>query len=59
MTVCVGMLAVNPLVTATDKSVQSGFASLVRGAFSMFRNPTAHEPRIHWPMSKEDAEDSA
>lgn len=51
------MLAVNPLVTATDKSVQSGFASLVRGAFSMFRNPTAHEPRIHWPMSKEDAED--
>ncbi len=23
----------------------------------MFRNPTAHEARVKWQMSKEDAED--
>ncbi|CDM57571.1 putative conserved protein [Rhizobium favelukesii] len=39
------------------RSEQSGFANLVRGTFGMFRNPTAHDARIHWTMSKEDAED--
>ncbi len=51
------MLAVNALVSASERSEQSGFANLVRGAFGMFRNPTAHEARIHWPMTKADAED--
>ena len=30
---------------------------LVKGVFGMFRNPTAHEARVLWRMSKEDAED--
>lgn len=51
------LLAVNSLSTASERSEQSGFANLVRGTFGMFRNPTAHEARIHWTMSKEDAED--
>lgn len=51
------MLCINPLKTPSHKSEQKGFANLVRGAFGMFRNITAHEARIHWPMSKEDAED--
>ena len=51
------LLAVNALSTASERSEQSGFANLVRGTFGMFRNPTAHEARIHWAMSKEDAED--
>lgn len=51
------MLAVNPRSTASDRSEQSGFANLVKGVFGMFRNPTAHEARIHWPMEKRDAED--
>ncbi len=51
------MLCINPLKTASHKSEQKGFANLVRGTFGMFRNPTAHEARIHWPMSKDDAED--
>jgi uncharacterized protein (TIGR02391 family) len=38
-------------------SEQRGFANLVKGAFGMFRNPTAHAPRIHWSMGKADAED--
>jgi uncharacterized protein (TIGR02391 family) len=51
------LLAINPRGTASERSEQSGFANLVRGTFGMFRNPTAHEARIHWTMSKEDAED--
>lgn len=51
------MLAINPRKTVSEKSEQSGFANLVRGAFGMFRNPTAHEARIHWTMTKADAED--
>ena len=51
------MLAINPRGTASERSEQSGFANLVKGIFGMFRNPTAHEARIHWPMDKMDAED--
>ena len=51
------MIAINSLATPSLRSEQSGFANLIRGVFGMFRNPTAHEPRIHWPMGKDDAED--
>lgn len=51
------MLAINARSTVSEKSEQSGFANLVKGAFGMFRNPTAHEARIHWAMTKADAED--
>ncbi|HBO0354376.1 TPA: TIGR02391 family protein, partial [Pseudomonas aeruginosa] len=51
------LLAINPRQTASERSEQSGFANLIRGTFGMFRNPTAHEARISWEMSKEDAED--
>lgn len=51
------MLAINPLKTENDRSEQKGFANLVRGTVGMFRNPTAHAPRIHWPMARDDAED--
>jgi uncharacterized protein (TIGR02391 family) len=51
------LLAINPRLTASERSEQSGFANLVRGTFGMFRNPTAHEARIHWAMTKDDAED--
>ena len=51
------MLAINALQTKSERSEQSGFANLLRGTFGMFRNTTAHEARIHWRMTKEDAED--
>jgi uncharacterized protein (TIGR02391 family) len=51
------MLAINPMKTESEKSEQKGFANLLRGTFGMFRNTTAHEARINWPMTKEDAED--
>jgi len=50
-------LAINDLNTHSEKSEQSGFANLLKGVFGMFRNPTAHAPRIQWVMTKEDAED--
>ena len=51
------VLAINDRRTPSQLSEQSGFANLVRGTFGMFRNPTAHEARIHWPINKDDAED--
>ena len=51
------MPAINSLQTESEKSEQRGFANLLKGTFSMFRNPTAHAPRVHWKMDKSDAED--
>lgn len=53
----VPMVAINTMVAETERSEQKGFANLVKGTFGMFRNPTAHAPRIHWNMTKDDAED--
>jgi len=51
------LLAINSRKTASERSEKIGFANLIRGTFGMFRNPTAHEARLHWAMTKEDAED--
>ena len=51
------MVAINAWTTEPEKGEQRGFANLVKGAFGMFRNTTAHAARIQWEMSKEDAED--
>jgi uncharacterized protein (TIGR02391 family) len=50
-------VAINPLATESQRSEQKGFANLLKGTFGMFRNPIAHEARLHWAMTKEDAED--
>ena len=51
------MMAINGLSTKSEQDEQKGFANLLKGAFGMFRNPTAHEARLNWEMKKEDAED--
>jgi uncharacterized protein (TIGR02391 family) len=51
------LLVINPFLTETDKSEQRGFANIVKGLFGMFRNPTAHVPKISWAVNKEDAEE--
>ncbi|MBV5266052.1 TIGR02391 family protein [Pinisolibacter aquiterrae] len=51
------LLIVNPYNTTTEQSEQKGFAMLIKGVFSMFRNPTAHEPRIHRTVTRDEAED--
>jgi uncharacterized protein (TIGR02391 family) len=51
------MLAINGLRTKSEQDEQKGFANLLKGTFGMFRNPAAHEAKINWTMSKDDAED--
>lgn len=48
---------INAMSSDSERSEQKGFANLLRGIFGMFRNTTAHEARINWAMSKDDAED--
>ena len=51
------MLAINSLKSESERSEQKGFLNLVKGTYGMFRNTTAHDARIHWNVSKDDAED--
>lgn len=48
------LLAINAARTATDRSEQSGFANLVNGILGLYRNPTAHDPKIHRVVSDEE-----
>lgn len=50
-------LAINPLKTVSEQGEQTGFANLLKGLYGTFRNPTAHEPKIEWHISEEDALD--
>jgi uncharacterized protein (TIGR02391 family) len=51
------LLAINSLATENERSEQRGFANLIKGAFGMFRNTTAHAPKIAWAVSKEAADE--
>ena len=48
------LLAINAGKTATDRGEQSGFANLVAGLLGLYRNPTAHDPKIHRAVSDEE-----
>jgi uncharacterized protein (TIGR02391 family) len=51
------ILIINNLTTETEKSEHKGFANLLKGFFGMFRNTTAHAPRIEWEIIENDALD--
>ena len=51
------MLAINALDSETYRSEQGGFLNLLKGIFGMFRNTTAHAPKIKWPINEQDALD--
>jgi len=51
------LIAINNLTTETDKSEQKGFSNILIGLFGIARNPTAHAPKISWPMTEQDALD--
>jgi uncharacterized protein (TIGR02391 family) len=53
----VPFLAFSKLQTETEQSEQTGIMNLMKGIFSTFRNPTAHEPEISWKISEQDALD--
>ena len=50
-------LALNSLESETDRSEQNGFIHLLKGLFGMFRNDTAHTPKIRWKVDETDALD--
>ena len=52
------ILALNTLRTETERNEQTGLAFLLKGCASALRNPRAHEPRLLWSGSDEDALDS-
>jgi uncharacterized protein (TIGR02391 family) len=54
---CTPVLAINPLQSETDRGEQRGFINLLVGLFGTIRNPVAHNPKIEWPMSEQDALD--
>jgi uncharacterized protein (TIGR02391 family) len=39
------VIAINGLVSHTDRDEQTGFANLIKGLAGMYRNPVAHDPR--------------
>ncbi|MBN7296614.1 TIGR02391 family protein [Mycobacteroides abscessus] len=43
--------------TVTERNEQEGVALLAEGVFAAFRNPAAHEPRLVWEVSEQDALD--
>lgn len=47
-------LAINALVTDSDRSEQAGFANLLKGMGSLYRNPVAHDPRARRRVSDEE-----
>lgn len=51
-------LALNPLRSETDWAEQAGLAALMKGVFSMYRNPAAHVPRTKRALSEMEALDA-
>ena len=51
------LFAVNSLATDTEKGEQRGFVNLVIGLYGTIRNPLAHNPKIEWDMTEQDALD--
>lgn len=51
------LVTINDLSTETKQSEHKGFANLIKGVFGMFRNTTAHAPRVVWEIKEEDALD--
>ena len=43
--------------TVTERNEQEGVALLAEGIFAAFRNPAAHEPKLVWEVSEQDALD--
>jgi uncharacterized protein (TIGR02391 family) len=51
------LIKINDLASETQESEHKGFANLIKGVFGMFRNTTAHAPKIVWPIAEQDALD--
>lgn len=52
-----GVLKITRCESETDMNVQDGVKFLSAGLMRAIRNPTAHEPALHWPIDKQDCLD--
>jgi uncharacterized protein (TIGR02391 family) len=52
-----GVLKITACTSQTDKDIQDGVKFLSAGLMQAIRNPTAHEPALLWPISKQDCLD--
>lgn len=51
------VVAFNPLSNEWERSEHTGLATLLKGLFSTFRNPSAHAPKVLWAISRAEALD--
>lgn len=51
------LLAINPFKTDTQRGEQNGFMNLLKGLYGTIRNPLAHDPKVEWDMTEQDALD--
>lgn len=51
------VLIINNFQSESEKDEHRGFCNLLKGLCSMFRNPSAHEPKISWEINEQDALD--
>ena len=51
------VVAFNDLSSEWERSEQTGLATLLKGLFGTFRNPTAHAPKVLWATSRQEALD--
>lgn len=49
------ILIINNYQSSSEKNEHNGFCNLLKGLCAMFRNPTAHEPKIDWEITEQDA----
>ncbi|NUU75760.1 TIGR02391 family protein [Paenibacillus xylanilyticus] len=52
-----GVLKITKCSTESEVNTQNGIKFLSSGLMQAIRNPTAHEPKITWPVNKQDCLD--
>jgi uncharacterized protein (TIGR02391 family) len=49
------VLIINRFQSKSEKDEHFGFCNILKGLCGMFRNPEAHEPKVSWEISEQDA----
>ncbi len=49
------ILIINNFQSPSEKDEHKGFCNILKGLCGMFRNPEAHEPKICWKITEQDA----
>lgn len=49
------ILIINNYTSKSEKDEHIGFRNLLKGMCSMFRNTEAHEAKVYWEVTEQDA----